>query len=143
MTPFQLPARSAARISFSSGSPATYRSRFAPKISQIRSRKCGFCEEPEMCGVKMTLSVKEMSNADETTGYFNSLAGKLGKKQELQGLGQGAFLTNDGSVVTRKDYKVLLVDTTKLPARFGVPPSTRGDIAINVSATIMNCWVGA
>ena len=46
----------------------------------------------------------------------------------------------DGSVVVRKDYKVLLVDITKLPAKFGVPSATRGDVAINVAETIMWCW---
>ncbi len=92
---------------------------------------------------KMTLKVKELSSDEETTAYYNELAAQLGKKQDLQGLGQGAFSTKSGSVVTRKDYKVLLVDTSKLPAKFGVPPDTRENDAINVSFTIMECWVGA
>jgi hypothetical protein len=92
---------------------------------------------------RMTLRVKELSSVAETTAYYDSLAAKLGKKQDLQGLGQGAFSTKSGSVVTRKDYKVLLVDTSKLPAKFGVPPDTRENDAINVSFTIMECWVGA
>ncbi len=49
----------------------------------------------------------------------------------------------DGSVVVRKDYKVLLIDVTKLPPQFGVPPASRGDVAINVAETIMGCWSGA
>jgi hypothetical protein len=92
---------------------------------------------------RMTLKVKELSSVEETTAYYDGLATKLGKKQDLQGLGQGAFSTKSGSVVTRKDYKVLLVDTSKLPAQFGVPPDTRENDAINVSFTIMQCWVGA
>ncbi len=92
---------------------------------------------------KMTLRVKELSSIDETTAYYDGLAEQLGKKQDLQGLGQGAFSTKSGSVVTRKDYKVLVVDTSKLPAQFGVPPDTRENDAINVSFTIMECWVGA
>lgn len=90
----------------------------------------------------MTLSVKELSNADETTAYFDSLQQKLGKGQDIQ-LGQGAFTTRDGSTVVRKDYKVLVVDTTKLPANFGVPPDTRENVGINVAYTIMGCWTGA
>jgi len=91
----------------------------------------------------MRMSVKELSNADETTAYYNSLATKLGKTQDLESLGQGAFSTKNGSVVVRKDYKVLLVDTSGLPVQFGVPPDTRNNNAINVAYTIMGCWTGA
>jgi len=92
---------------------------------------------------KMTLKVKELSSVDETSAYYDQLANELGKKQDLQGLGEGAFSTKSGSVVTRKDYKVLVVDTSGLPKEFGVPPDTRENDAINVSFTIMECWVGA
>ncbi len=94
-------------------------------------------------GAQMTLAVKEVSNEEQTTSYFDDLASKLGKTQNLLGLGQGAFQVKDGSVVVRKDYKVLLIDVTKLPAQFGVPPASRGDVAINVAETIMGCWSGA
>jgi hypothetical protein len=101
------------------------------------------CDFVYPANARMTLRVKELSSDGETTAYYDSLATRLGKKQDLQGLGQGAFSTKSGSVVTRKDYKVLLVDTSKLPAEFGVPPDTRENDAINVSFTIMECWVGA
>jgi hypothetical protein len=93
-------------------------------------------------GAKMTLSVKEMSNEAETTAYFDSLATKLGKTDAAVGI-PNAFQVKDGSVVVRKDFKVLLVDVTKLPASFGVPPASKGDVAINVAATVMGCWTGA
>ena len=80
---------------------------------------------------------------DETTAYFDSLATKLHKTNKNIEIGQGAFQVADGSVVVRKDFKVLLVDITKLPANFGVPPASRGDVAINVAETIMSCWTGA
>jgi hypothetical protein len=101
------------------------------------------CDYDYPGGVKMTLSVKEVSNPDETTSYFNSLAAKLVKTREIPNLGQGAFQVKDGSVVVRKDFKILLIDVTKLPAHFGVPADTRGDVAINVAETIMGCWTGA
>ncbi len=94
-------------------------------------------------GAKMTLSVKEMSSPEETTAYYDSLAQKLGKSGDLQGLGQGAFSTPNGGVVTRKDYKVMTVDVSHLPANFGSPPDTRGNDAINVAFTVMGCWTGA
>jgi hypothetical protein len=93
-------------------------------------------------GAQMTLSVKEFADDAETTAYFNSLADKLHKTDASVGL-PNSFQVQDGSVVVRKDYKVLLVDVTKLPAKFGVPPATRGDVAINVAATVMGCWTGA
>jgi hypothetical protein len=96
-------------------------------------------------GAVMRLSVKELSSTDETTAYYDSLAEKLGKadKQPPLGFGQGAFVTKNGDLVVRKDYKVLLIDVSKLPASFGVPADTRENVAINVGATIMGCWTGA
>jgi hypothetical protein len=90
----------------------------------------------------IALSVKEFSNQAETDGYFTSLAHRLGQTQQLHTLGQGAFKTKNLSVVVRKDYKVLLVDISGLPAQFGAPPYSRGDIALGIAQTIMNCWTG-
>jgi hypothetical protein len=105
------------------------------------------CDYVYAKGAKMTLSVKEVSSDAETTAYYDELARQLGKQQDLASrgitLGQGAFTTDNGSVVTRKDYKVLLVDVSELPAKFGVPLDTRENDAINVAVTLMECWVGA
>jgi hypothetical protein len=92
----------------------------------------------------MVLSVKELSSQAQTDGYFTSLAHRLGQTGRPQPLDRGAFFTTrNSSVVVRKDYKVLLVNISGLPARFGAPPYTRADIAIKVAATIMDCWTGA
>jgi hypothetical protein len=88
----------------------------------------------------MALSVKELSDKTQTDGYFSSLARRLGVTTRLQDLGQGAFTTKDLSVVVRKDYKVLLVDTSGLPAIMG--GRTRAEIASLIAATIMDCWTG-
>jgi hypothetical protein len=93
-------------------------------------------------GARMRLSVKEVSSEAETTAYYDSLATKLHKTNAQISI-PGAFQVQDGSVVVRKDFKILLVDVTKLPAQFGVPPASRGDVAINVAVTIMGCWIGA
>ena len=90
----------------------------------------------------MVLSVKELSSWAETTAYVQSLAAKMGKARDLQGLGQGAFQTTDGSMVVRKDWKVLLVDSTGLPAQFGQPPTSSGDAAVTVADVILGCWSG-
>jgi hypothetical protein len=93
-------------------------------------------------GAVMRLSVKELSSDAETTAYFDSLAQKLGKVKDRPEVGK-AFTTRDGSLVVRKDYKVLTVDVSKLPASFGVPSDSREDVAINTGVTIMGCWTGA
>ena len=73
----------------------------------------------------MALSVKELSSWAQTYAYFDARH-PTGQARTLQGLGQGAFQTTDGSVVVRKDWKVLLVDSSGLPAQFGVPPTSSG-----------------
>ncbi len=94
-------------------------------------------------GALIALSVREMSSDAETTAYFDELRTKLGHTGEPIPLGQGGFTTTNGSAVVRKDYKVLLVDVSKLPAQFGVPADTRANVALNVASTIMGCWTGA
>ena len=94
-------------------------------------------------GQAMTLSVKELSSAAETTAYFNMLGTRYGRMRALEGLGQGAYQTRNGSTVVRKDYRVLFVDDSQLPAQFGKPLSPRQDVSLSVAATIMGCWTGA
>ena len=91
------------------------------------------------------LSTKELVSEKTTTDYFNGLKQKLGVQQNLFGLGQGAFLAKNDDVVVRKDYKVLLVDISKVPKPVGafVPAMVRSDVAINIASVIMSCWVGA
>ena len=88
------------------------------------------------------LSVKELSSWAGTDAYFRMLGTELGNTRTLQGLGQGAFQTTDGSVVVRKDWKVLLVDSSGLPAQFGIPATSSGDVAVTVADVILGCWAG-
>ncbi len=89
-----------------------------------------------------TLSVKELSSWPQTLGYFRSLGRQLGVTRKVANLGQGAFQVTNGSVVVRKDWRVLLVDVTALPAEFGVPPTSSRDIAVTVADVILACWAG-
>ena len=88
------------------------------------------------------LSVKELVSADTTIDFFDASKKRLGKAQDLFGLGDGAFIAKNDDVVVRKDYKVLLVDVKNIPATF-VPAMTRPDVATNIAAVIMACWIGA
>jgi hypothetical protein len=90
-----------------------------------------------------TLSVKELPDEEQTIGYLDQLAAKLGKRAPLDGIGQTAFYTNNGSIVARKDYKVLLVDITRLPAQFGNPPAPPATNSRTIATVIMGCWSGA
>jgi hypothetical protein len=91
----------------------------------------------------IAVSVKELSSAAETTAYFTSLRTQLGESQRLMGVAHGAFVTKDGSLVLRKDYKILFVDTSGLPVPFGSGFTTRSQVAVGVGLTVLGCWTGA
>jgi hypothetical protein len=90
----------------------------------------------------MALSVKELSSWPQTYAYFDGLADDLHRQMPLFRLGQGAFQARDGSVVVRKDWKVLLVDISGLPGSFGNPTSTSANVALSVAGVILACWHG-
>jgi hypothetical protein len=90
---------------------------------------------------KIVLSVKEMSNADETTAYFNGITQKFGTGNQLIGLGQRAWVLKNSDVVVRKDYKVLFVNVAGIPAQFS-PLMRRSDASISIASVIMGCWKG-
>lgn len=100
------------------------------------------CDYDYAGGAKMNLAVKEMSSVAETTAYFDAQATKLGRTKTFD-IAQGSFRTTDGSLVVRKDYKVLVIDISHLPARFGAPLSDRASVAVSVASVIMECWTGA
>ena len=91
---------------------------------------------------RFVLTVQELSSWGQTLSYFHSLGRQLGDARSLGNLGQGAFQTADGSVVVRKDWKVLLVNIAGLPDQFGVPPTNSADVAVTVADVILGCWSG-
>ena len=90
----------------------------------------------------MVLSVKELSSWAQTKSYFRALARELGDSQTINGLGQAALKTRDGSIVVRKDWKVLLVNSAGLPRQFGQPPTSSDSVAQAVADVILGCWDG-
>jgi hypothetical protein len=90
----------------------------------------------------LVLSVKELSSWAQTLAYFNTLAVTLKKTSTQYNLGQGAFQVRNGSVVVRKDWKVLLVNVAGLPSEFGEPPTTSADVGVTVAYIILGCWAG-
>jgi hypothetical protein len=89
-----------------------------------------------------TLSIQELSSWDQTYAYFHKLGHELGDVGKLLNLGQGAFQTTDGSVVVRKDWKVLLVNVANLPPNFGVPATLSKYVAVTIADVILGCWAG-
>lgn len=90
----------------------------------------------------MVLSVKELSDDQAALDYYaarkRSFATTIAQRID----GQDAFTAPNGSVFVRKDAKVLQVDVSRLPARFGQPPFPRAIAAFNVASTVMGCWTG-
>ena len=88
------------------------------------------------------LTVKELSSWPQTFAYYATLARKQGRSATVRNLGQGAFQTDNGSTVVRKDWKILTVDISGLPGQFGKPATSRGDVAVTVADLILACWAG-
>lgn len=88
------------------------------------------------------VSVKELSSCSQTLAFYHQLGRRMGVARTLANLGQAAYQTTDGSVVVRKDWKVLLVDDTGLPPQFGVPPTSAGDVAVTIADVVLGCWSG-
>ncbi len=88
------------------------------------------------------LTVKELSSWPQTLTYFTAVSQQQGRSATVPNLGQGAFQTANGSAVVRKDWKILTVDISGLPAQFGKPSTSRGDVAVTVADLILACWAG-
>jgi hypothetical protein len=91
---------------------------------------------------EFVLTVKELSSWSQTLAYFAGLGREQGRTPTVPSLGQGSFQTANGSMVVRKDWKVLNVDISGLPAQFGRPPTSRGDVAVTIADLILACWSG-
>lgn len=90
-----------------------------------------------------TLVVQDLPDPAATTAAFEALAGQLGRVGQLDLTGPGsAFTTTGGSMVLRKDTKVLLVDVTDLPATFGNPAVPRAQAALLITKAVLGCWTG-
>jgi len=97
----------------------------------------------DYAGGSFLMSVKDLANDAETSAYYASLQSELGDAHDVDGMGRGAFIARNGSVVVRKDFKVLLVDDSTLPAALSTPPLTPANVAMLVAKTILGCWDGS
>jgi hypothetical protein len=90
----------------------------------------------------MELYVQALPTLAGTIAYMHAIGLAQGDTGFVPNVGQGSFTTSDGSVVSRKDNKVLVVDVAGLPAQFGRPSTSRHDVALTVTDVIFACWRG-
>jgi hypothetical protein len=91
----------------------------------------------------MVLSVKDFPDPPMAWTYFTAMRERSGASATLDGLGDNAFIKNDGTtVVVQKQSGVLVVDVTDLPARVGKPTIARSQAALAVATIIIGCWTG-
>lgn len=91
----------------------------------------------------IALTVKELATTADVTALYNADAKAQGRRPDAVSFGQGAFITTNGSVIVRKDNKVLDIDVSKIPQNFGSPPQDKSNVALSIAATVMSCWTGA
>ena len=91
---------------------------------------------------EFVLTVKELSSWPQTLSYFTAIGREQGRATSIPNLGQGAYQTDSGWAIVRKDWKVLTVDISGLPPQFGRPPTSREDVAVTVADVILACWAG-
>lgn len=89
-----------------------------------------------------SVAVQELSSWPATYAFFDAQRSTLGTQQNLGSLGQAAFQGQNGTVVVRKQWKVLLVNPVSLPSQFGKPPTSSGSVAVTVADIILGCWSG-
>ena len=89
------------------------------------------------------LSVKELESQQAVAALYSQDAKTFGRRPDVVSFGQGAFITTNGSVIVRKDNKVLDIDVSGIPQKFGAPPQDRSNVALSIAATVMSCWTGA
>jgi hypothetical protein len=88
----------------------------------------------------MVLSVKQLADAAATDAYVAAAQAEVGNPPTTNVLGNAGFAAPDGSMYVRKDFKVLHVDVSGLPATLGTHP--RNYVGFAAAAVIMSCWAG-
>ncbi len=88
----------------------------------------------------MRLSVQHTASKAAAQIYLTDRSAKVHAEKALAGLGEGAFGTGTGVVLTVKDNEVLEVDTTALPRVFGNQGQRRTDLAYEIASDVLGCW---
>jgi hypothetical protein len=88
------------------------------------------------------LSVTVSDSDTAAREQLERLRGGLPGAAAEPGLGEEAFGSPAGTVVSQKDNLVLTVDATALPDDLGNVHESRLDLARVITAGVFNCWTG-
>jgi hypothetical protein len=90
----------------------------------------------------MVLTVQVAPTKAAADAVFQARQKAAAGATALDGLGEHAFATPDGTATVIKDAMVLHVDTTELPAVFGPEQQKRTDLANEIASDVLGCWTG-
>jgi len=88
----------------------------------------------------MVVSVQHSATKAAAVNYMTTRSAAVHAGQKLAGLGEGAYATGTGVVLTIKDNETLEVDTTGLPRVFGSEQQKRSDLAYEIASDVLGCW---
>src|SRR4051812_40357219 len=91
---------------------------------------------------RMSLQVTVLAGASQARTLFDADRARTLGALPLAGLGERAFGTKNGTVLVLKDNQILVVDTTRLPQKFGANGQRRTELAYEVASDVMGCWTG-
>jgi hypothetical protein len=90
----------------------------------------------------MVLTVRVAATKAEADAAFQARQKATAGATSLDGLGDHAYATPEGTATVIKDAMTLTVDTTALPAVFGPDQQKRTDLANEVASDVLGCWTG-
>ena len=99
------------------------------------------CEYAPPMG-RLVLSVTVTDSSTAASSLLETLHGGLPGAAAEAGLGEQAFGSPAGTVVSRKDNLVLTVDASGLPDQVGNSHESRLDVARVITAGVFTCWTG-
>ena len=85
----------------------------------------------------LRMTVQEPKTSAAAHASFEKLRRSAGRTESIANLGSAAFTRADMSTVTVKDNKVLIVDTSRLPAG-----NDKHQISQSLSFEVLACWAG-
>jgi hypothetical protein len=90
----------------------------------------------------MVLTVQVAPTKSAADAAFHARQTATAGATDLNGLGEHAYATPDGTATVIKDAMTLTVDTTGLPPEFGAEQQKRTDLAYEIASDVLGCWTG-
>ena len=90
----------------------------------------------------MVLTVQVAPTKAAADAAFEARQKATASATVLNGLGEHAYATPDGTATVIKDAMTLTVDTTALPPVFGAEQQKRTDLAYEIASDVLGCWTG-